>query len=325
MKTLNGSYRTVDGKAQIEWTLEPKENGLEFSASGEFDGGAGQCLESIAKAYPRDEMVQRIVKVWREYHLNGMNAGTPEQTREIERQITAAKATHPDLVYPDGDLNYYALAKKLGLPGTNAGHYDLCLLWLKAANLYEVPLPAGMAATGGFPAEVVSGARGYHYGERWIYRPIPPAVITEIESWGNTPQPVGSLGEFKAAKFLADHGLKMRIHQSDTKPAPREKAGHHYRITVTRPGTRGARLVFDFWGSLADMEEGKTTEPSAVLSCIASDIHCPETFEDFCGEFGYEADSIKAKQTFNRASKFSARLKAFFTDGEIEALGELRD
>src|SRR6187549_3507606 len=85
-KAQAGKYRTSDGKAQIDWTLETKENGLEFSATGEYDCSSGQCIDSIAQAYPNDPMVQRIAKVWERWHLNGMRSGTREQIAEVERR-----------------------------------------------------------------------------------------------------------------------------------------------------------------------------------------------------------------------------------------------
>lgn len=143
----------------------------------------------------------------------------------------------------------------------------------------------------------------------------------------------------QAEDFLAKFGVKFRATLSDSKPAQWEPAGHHYRVTLSRnkitPSQVGGnwdnglktstRLTFDFWGSKSDMDN-KRTELSAydVLACISSDIHTPETFEDFCSEYGYETDSIKALQTFKRADRFAKRLREFFTTEEIEALEEIR-
>jgi len=43
----------------------------------------GQNLEEIAKLFPGDERAQRIVKVWRKWHLNDMKAGTPKQEKAV--------------------------------------------------------------------------------------------------------------------------------------------------------------------------------------------------------------------------------------------------
>lgn len=129
----------------------------------------------------------------------------------------------------------------------------------------------------------------------------------------------------QATQFLASNGIKFRATLSDTKaPAWSDngKYGHHYRVTLSKPAKR---LTFDFWSSIADEEEGiKTVRPYSVLACISGDAYCPETFEDFCGEYGYERDSIKVLQTFRRCSAFAKRLRAFFTEPELEQLQEIR-
>lgn len=126
-----------------------------------------------------------------------------------------------------------------------------------------------------------------------------------------------------AEAFLAKFGLKFRATLSDSKPAQWEPSGHHYRITISRKG--GGRVAFDFWGSVNDMNAGRREiDAYSVLSCVSSDIYTPDTFEEFCSEYGYDSDSIKTKQLFTRANRFAQRLRAFFTEEEIEALSEIR-
>jgi hypothetical protein len=130
----------------------------------------------------------------------------------------------------------------------------------------------------------------------------------------------------QADAFLAKHGIKFRATLSDSKSpawkADGEKSGHHYRVTLSKPG---ARITFDFWGSIADAEKGETDVSAYdVLACISGDVNCPDTFKDFCAEYGYEDDSIKALQTFRRCSSFAKRLRAFFTESEIQQLQEIQ-
>jgi hypothetical protein len=147
--------------------------------------------------------------------------------------------------------------------------------------------------------------------------------------------------EKQAQDFLQKHRIKFRATLSDSKTpawADGDKHGHHYRVTLSkeRPTYRlyeeiaeqakpVYRITFDFWGSIADAEVGKTDVGAYdVLACISGDANCPETFADFCGEFGYESDSIKALQTFRRVSSFAKRLQAFFTAQEIEELCQIQ-
>lgn len=158
--------------------------------------------------------------------------------------------------------------------------------------------------------------------------------------------------EQQAQAFLDKHGIKFKATLSDTKVAPwrspddalQTTPPHHYRVTLSKAEKtepvyanflgrhqrmeaikrKANRLVFDFWGSIAGAEKGETAvTPYDVLACISGDVHCPETFADFCGEFSESEDSIKALQTFRRCSAFSKRLRAFFTAQEIEELSEI--
>lgn len=338
MKTVKGSYRTADGKAQIGFEIEDKRQdkngGPEFSACGEFDNSSGQCLEAIAKAYPEDATIQQIVEVWRKHHLNGMKSGTPEQLLEIEQARKTAESyarNQPKAAsyFYDDEMtepNWHSLCHLFGFDSYYAWECDI----LKQAKLYEVSLAdrirtGEITATGGFPAEVVSGERGYQFGERWLYAPIPGEVLKQIESWASLPA-IKPLHQDTARQWLKDNGLKLRVTLSDSKSAPWEPSGHHYRVTLSRSGTSGSRgrLTFDFWGSQADAEEGKEPDAYSVLACIGSDAHTPRTFDEFCREYGGDADSIKAKQTFTRADRFACRLRSFLRGNEIETLSTIR-
>jgi hypothetical protein len=136
----------------------------------------------------------------------------------------------------------------------------------------------------------------------------------------------------QANQFLTRNGIKFRATLSDSKTpawkAGGEKSGHHYRVTLSSNHVTGPnharRITFDFWGSIADAEKGQTEVSTYdVLACISGDVNCPDTFKDFCAEYGDNEDSIKALQTFRRCNSFSKRLRAFFTQAEIEQLSEI--
>lgn len=350
---MKGSYRTADGRAQIDWELADGENGPKFSASGEYKSGGGQVLDEIAKAYPRDEMVKRIVKVWRQYHLNDTTAGLPEQEAAIKEWLAAG----------------------------NRYDYDKACKMLEERGLLVVPIPEGAKALGDWPDTYlrecyncnrhVSGGhaasvcsrckqatlRGepvhvYRYGSRWVYSAIPADVLDEIKSWANVKQPRKPLHEDAATAFLSRNGLKLRAtHHGDKCPPFCDGScnhGDHYRITIWRAkrreptiasyessamGQRGVftghvdhprRLSFDFWNSCADMVEGREPTAYNVLACLSSDAYCPDSFEEFCSEYGYDEDSAKARQTWKRCTAFADRINAFFDGSELEELAEIR-
>jgi hypothetical protein len=139
--------------------------------------------------------------------------------------------------------------------------------------------------------------------------------------------------EEQAETFLAKHGIKFKATLSDSKEPQWSKDGehgHHYQISLSR-GNRVVchadykRITFDFWGSIADKEKGQTEIGAYdVLACISSDASCPETFEEFCSEFGYDTDSIKAQKLHKSCLAFALKLRGFFTEQEIAELQEIQ-
>jgi len=61
--------------------------------------------------------------------------------------------------------------------------------------------------------------------------------------------------------------------------------------------------------------------------CFLSDAHSgKETFEDFCGEFGYDTDSRKAENTYNACKKALVQVKNIInTNALCDTLNELQE
>lgn len=148
-------------RCYITWELKDGKNGPEFSAQAEAwqAGGrdicmCGQCVDDIAAMFPENEKAQRICAIWKQYHLNHMKAGLSQQ----EAFITEWEKTHK--------YDYTEACKAL-----------------QDAGLYCLPVPEGVKCCGDWPEEIKNGSRGYRYGERWIYSPIPADILEEIKSW----------------------------------------------------------------------------------------------------------------------------------------------
>jgi hypothetical protein len=122
---------------------------------------------------------------------------------------------------------------------------------------------------------------------------------------------------------LAQCGGKLRIRLSDTKPAPWDEGGNyrpHYRCTLTGPG---GRYTFDFWASLNDGETGRTATAYDVLACL--EWHTPDSFEEFCSEFGSDTDSRKAHRTWRSCLAMTAALhRVFPSESARECLANIR-
>lgn len=66
------------------------DNKIEFSAYGSIKENGkiircGQCIDSIAKLFPKNSSIKRIEEIWKEYHLNSLHAGCIHQ-RAFEKE-----------------------------------------------------------------------------------------------------------------------------------------------------------------------------------------------------------------------------------------------
>jgi hypothetical protein len=145
----------------------------------------------------------------------------------------------------------------------------------------------------------------------------------------------------QAKSFLTRFGItfKIAIAVPQTSPAWTDDERQHgvkYWVVMTRDEKT---LELPFWGSVAQRkeielarEQGRRSvewlaRPSAydVLACISADQNCPDTFAEFCSEYGYDSDSRKALATFKRCRKLAKKLQAFFdTDEMRDALAEIQ-
>jgi len=131
--------------------------------------------------------------------------------------------------------------------------------------------------------------------------------------------------EQSAQDFCARNHIGIRIALKDSKLPDWDDGSfrHHYCVSLNKPN-RKVPLRFDFWGSVNDANEGKHPTAYGVLACISSDAFCPDTFADFCSEYGYDEDSRKAEKLFAKCARFGLQLREFFTMNELEELAEIR-
>lgn len=104
----------------------------------------GQCVDTVAAYFPHNKKVQRMLAIWREWHLNDMQAGSPAQRAELKKHDFAASGA--------------------------SSHFLWAQLILHDAGLEPDP---GYTHNG----------KPYRYGSAWLTKPIPPEVVAEIEGW----------------------------------------------------------------------------------------------------------------------------------------------
>ncbi len=90
-----------------------------------------------------------------------------------------------------------------------------------------------------------------------------------------------------------------------------------FRVTFKRASSR---FSIKFGQSINDSTGNGSKAPTQydVLACIQK--YDVGSFEDFCGEFGYDEDSRKALKTYKAVCKEYEKVSKFFTSDEIEIL-----
>lgn len=83
----------------------------------------------------------------------------------------------------------------------------------------------------------------------------------------------------------------------------------------THPERGPSLLTID----VAERMRFRPIPPSAadVLASLCSDamsVACGQSFEEFCGEFGYDTDSRKAETTYRTCQETALRLRGFLSD-----------
>lgn len=109
----------------------------------------GQCLDTIAEyrdQLSEPELFDTIYNLWKNYHLNGMHAGTPEQ----EKAVKEWKA--------QGNKYDYTAAREM----------------LKERGLYEVNF-TGITVGRRYENEP------YKYGRGWVVNELPDEVLIKVE------------------------------------------------------------------------------------------------------------------------------------------------
>lgn len=364
-------------EAALTWELRENDGKLEFSASGEVWNRlktdvvtAGQCVEELAAKFPRDALAQRICAVWVKYHLNGMNAGTPEQEEALKNGRTKLESRMRregdagQLFYAEGKPNWYAIAQHMG----KSSAYEVDCVILAEAGMLDVPVTVELRASalGGLPPDATT----YRYGTRWLYRAIPDDVIALINrnfQDADSAEPLVAdpveAGE-QETDLIAESGLSIRaqfVPFSESRNKKDKQPSLNWRVTVQHNGL--ALFVCDYsagaahcpahsrrWDTPSDKHEALKIECEkgrAVKRFLAGTSHpmlgaeiLPDTrqvissllldagvidcksFEDWCAEYGYDADSRKARTTYDTCMAHAVALRAAVGSKMFDALRE---
>lgn len=264
----SGTYFTPDCRAKIDWSLELKNGKPVFSATGEYEGGSGQCLDSILEAYPDDDRVRELHDIWGTWHLNDMNAGTQDH-------VKAGCAHNKDMEVDWNDLNEIQRKSLIAAKKDS----DRSRLVFKGSIGYPCPVT------------------GELYGRRWFHWDLPEEVIARIMDWDDTasvPEDYendDSLTDVFLRKWIRENEIEIHL-EDERHPDSVMEEGRHYTLVVE---VGDSTLTFPFSTGGIDGDELK------ALWCVLReyyDIDCYSDFEDFCAQLGFDPDSRQAHRDY---------------------------
>ena len=130
----------------------------------------------------------------------------------------------------------------------------------------------------------------------------------------------------QAETFLEENKIKVEFnYMGKLKPKWGDRKVNTYSVIFkNREGVKPNRefnLVFHDSIHNTEQRIRKTPKPYNILACI-SGTYYNEDFNDFCSEYGYDNDSIKAFETWKAVNEEAEKMLSFFSE---EELTELRD
>lgn len=133
----------------------------------------GQCLDTIAPYFKDDRLYNLILDLWNKYHLNDMNAGTPEQTKCLKDHESEKNTIRDELrnaAWKKVQIEF-GFTDRMYEDWKNShtsewDNYTVDCEILKRNGLYEVDLDG----------------KPYKYGHGWLYRAIPENDLKKIRA-----------------------------------------------------------------------------------------------------------------------------------------------
>ena len=121
----------------------------------------------------------------------------------------------------------------------------------------------------------------------------------------------------QAIDFAKKHGVKLEILNEEYKKhfVDDKEERMVYKCKLSR---NGKQYTFDFGASIANPQEPTLYD---IFACLQK--YDVGSFEDFCGEFGYDEDSRKAEKIYHAVCKEFEGVDRLFGD-VIEELQEIQ-
>lgn len=122
----------------------------------------------------------------------------------------------------------------------------------------------------------------------------------------------------QAEKFLTENSLTLSYRVATPQTKPNWYChGIDYIVTIKNNQTK-QKISFHFWDSKRNEDVGN--KPTAYDILASLDYIGNDTFQDFCDNFGYDTDSIKALKTYKACLNLTKKLEKVLNSNQIEEL-----
>jgi hypothetical protein len=139
----------------------------------------------------------------------------------------------------------------------------------------------------------------------------------------------------QAQKFIEKYDFIMEFkflslsspQWEENKQGQPNKQHNHYWVTIKRRLSYTAQpLEFEYFDSIANTQKPRRQNPTTydILATVNAESTEYPIFKEFCDEFGYSDDSIKAQQTWQKSLEFATKINRFFTKEELTDLAEIQ-
>lgn len=172
-------------------------------------------------------------------------------------------------------------------------------------------------------AETARCPHGYIYGSSWLVKLIPDSAIENLIKVFDTfsepagldyyTSPDGLKGKLNLKMFGAAN-IDLHIEYKDEVVNSYDNGKYkNYTYTVTlKDRTNRRQTSFIFNSSINDYKHGKIKIDegliNSILSCIAIDFSPPDSFDEFCSEYGYNNDSREHLALYNKCRRQAQKI-----------------
>lgn len=123
----------------------------------------------------------------------------------------------------------------------------------------------------------------------------------------------------QAQDFATKHGIELIINSHEYKKHFQDDKQERYVFNCTLK-CNGKRFTFDFGQSI----QAGGAEPTMydVLTCLEK--YEVGTFDDFCSNYGYDNDSIKAHKVYKAVAREYKNMLRVFGESILEEMQEIQ-